>query len=111
MAECSDPHRDWFPQRRVCHATRAERAVNARYDAIHKELPYSNLDGTVWGEERSEATPYHYRDGVTITVTTVDYTPDDDFLTDKRKRRADRPQSREAVSRGDQARVSSPRIG
>jgi hypothetical protein len=55
-------------------------AADARYDGLHKELPYH--DGTFkrWAKERSPQFPYHFRDGVRIWVSDEDLSPHDHFL-------------------------------
>lgn len=58
----------------------AAQAANRQYDALHEAKPFHDGTFTVWTKERSEATPFHYRDGVTIWVSPDDLTPDDDFL-------------------------------
>lgn len=68
-----------------------ERAANADYDRLHDEKPFHDGTFSRWAKDRSTTHPFHFRDGVTITVSDEDWTPDDDFL------------KREAVSRGDQA--------
>lgn len=55
-------------------------SANARYDELHRDLPFHNGPETVWAKERSEQTPFHYRDGVSIWMATADLTPGDDFL-------------------------------
>lgn len=54
-------------------------AVEARYDEIHKNLAYH--DGTFerWADERSDAFPYHYRDGVTLSVALEEDRSEDIF--------------------------------
>jgi hypothetical protein len=58
------------------------RWAEARYDALHKDLPFHDGTFTSWGKERTNRTPFHYRDGVRIWVSKFDLTPDDNFLGD-----------------------------
>lgn len=59
-------------------------AADARYAELHEKRAYH--DGTFprdlsdWAEKRSAETPYHYLDGVTISVAPVDLAPHDHFL-------------------------------
>ena len=78
---CRDPQVTWYPQRTVDYAAMNAAWANWKYDEAHKELKYH--DGTFrrWSNTRSEAYPFGYKDGVTVTVSTEDLTPDDDFLT------------------------------
>lgn len=62
----------------------AKAAADWKYDQLHEERPFH--DGSfekskLWTKERTEATPFHYKDGVTILVSTTDLTPDSDFLS------------------------------
>ena len=58
--------------------------ANRQYDEMHGKRPYH--DGSFpdsaseWSEHYSLARPFHFRDGVTISVSAEDLTPDDDFL-------------------------------
>lgn len=61
----------------------AKASAEWQYDALHEERPYhdGNLESSkAWTKERTAATPYHYKDGVTIVVATTDLTPGSDFL-------------------------------
>lgn len=64
----------------------ANAAANWEYDEQHKARPFHDGTFTRWSAKQSRRFPYHYRDGVTVWVSTDDLTPDDDFLggpTDK----------------------------
>lgn len=78
---CSDPHKDWHPQREVCYSTMAEAAANRMYVALHEKKPFHNGDFTRWAEKATKATPFHFQDGVEIRVAEVDLNPDDMFLS------------------------------
>lgn len=54
-------------------------AVEALYDEIHEELPFHDGSFRRWAAERSRAFPYHYRDGVTLTVDRDEDTSEDIF--------------------------------
>lgn len=54
--------------------------AEATYDEIHKDLPYHDGSFKKWAKTRSDSTPYHYRDGVSISVHREDFSPDNDFL-------------------------------
>jgi hypothetical protein len=56
------------------------KAAARLYEQKHKDRPYHDGTFNQWAEKPSRAYPYHYLDGVTITVSTTDYTPDDDWL-------------------------------
>ena len=79
--ECSDPKRQWFPQRTVCHAAMEAAAANALYDELHEKAGYHDGTFSSWAEKRSKSHPYHYRAGVTIWVAQTDLDPTDKFLT------------------------------
>lgn len=81
LDECSDPERDWYPQRTICYATREREAATALYAEIHQERPFHDGTETLWASQRSRATPYHFSEGVRIYVADVDVNPDDQFLT------------------------------
>ena len=55
-----------------------EAAANRAYDELHKAQPFH--DGTFknWADKWSRETPFHYRDGVLISVSQRD--TGDDFL-------------------------------
>lgn len=55
-------------------------AANARYAELHDKHPYHDGLFKSWSAKRSRSHPYHYTDGVTISVARVDVDPDDDFL-------------------------------
>lgn len=54
--------------------------ANRRYDKIHEGREWHDGTETIWAEEFSNLTPWHYRDGVTIYLAETDENPDDDFL-------------------------------
>lgn len=76
---CSDPEREWFPQRVTCYAERARLAGEALFAKAHEKAPYTDDAGS-WAKERSAEHPYHFADGVTIWAADTDLDPDDDFL-------------------------------
>jgi hypothetical protein len=81
LSECSDPDREWFPQRRICYATMEREAAVARYGALHEDRPFHDGTFTKWSEERSSRYPYHSGDGVTIYATGKDAAPWDEFTS------------------------------
>lgn len=81
LAECGDLERDWFPQRHICLRTAARKMAQRKYEALHKELPYHDGTFAQWSKEPTDATPFHFSDGVTVYVADSDINPDDDFLT------------------------------
>lgn len=82
-SECGDPDRRWYPQRHVCHADMEQKAAQWLYAHLHEALPFHDGTFRSWAKVRSRSHPYHFADGVRITVATTDLTPDDDFLTAK----------------------------
>jgi hypothetical protein len=80
-SECADPDKPWYPHRTVCVSAMEAARANRRYDQLHKDLQYHDGTFTSWGKNPSAEHPYHFRDGVTISVTPVDLSPDDDFLS------------------------------
>lgn len=80
ITECSDPERDWFPQRTLCYATMAQSWADARYDKKHEARPYHDGSFKQWSKDRNQRFRFHARDGVKIWVHSADLTPDDDFL-------------------------------
>lgn len=55
-------------------------AANWLYDQRHEAAPYHDGSFEDWAKERSASHPYHYRDGVRLWVSDVDYSPGDAFL-------------------------------
>lgn len=55
-------------------------AAEWRYDELHKEMPFHDGTFKSWAVERTKSHPYHYRDGATIWVASVDLSPEDKFL-------------------------------
>lgn len=56
-------------------------SLKARYAAQHEKKSFHN--GTfsgVWSEHRTERTPYHFSDGVTLYVSEDEPDADQDFL-------------------------------
>lgn len=78
--ECSDPDRDWFPQRTICWATVQQRVAERRYDLAHSEMPYHDGTETFWSKEPGGHYLWHYLDGVNIWVSEHDLTPEDRFI-------------------------------
>ena len=66
-SECSRDDGIWYPQRSVCNATAARELTLRQFHAKH-------------GKTEATADDYHPADGVTIWMSDVDLTPDDDFL-------------------------------
>ena len=64
---CSDPSHDYFAQKSICWATAARLVNQRRWD--------KRIEGAT-----PDAAGYLPDDGVTIWVSTVDLTPDADFL-------------------------------
>lgn len=62
---CSDPERDWFPQRTMCYPTAARELVGRRLLEKHKKAP---------------GTDPHPLDGMSVWVSQDDLTPDDGFI-------------------------------
>jgi hypothetical protein len=83
LQECSDPATTWYPQRHVDYAAMEQAAALWRYQALHEDAPYHDGSWRAWSKERTAATPYHFLDGVSVYVSTVDDNPADDFLTDE----------------------------
>lgn len=57
-------------------------AANRTYDRLHKEKPFHDGSWGSWRKEPSRSHPYHYRDGITLTVGREDTEPSGEFLTD-----------------------------
>lgn len=72
---------DLYPYRRIDYAAMAQAAASGLYEDLHSKRQFH--DGTFknWVEERSPSHPYHFRDGVTISVAEHDLTPHDLFTT------------------------------
>lgn len=73
---CSRDDVEWYPQRSVCHATAARELVMRQFHDAHM------VDGPGGDRVSPQATAeeYHYTDGVSLWVSDIDLTPDDDFL-------------------------------
>lgn len=54
-------------------------AVEAMYDETHKDLAYHDGSFMRWAKERTDAFPYHYRDGVTLSISREEDTSEDIF--------------------------------
>lgn len=74
----------WYPQRTICYAEMESQAANRKYDELHEAAPFHDGTFTEWAEKPSAATPYHFRDGVSVWVAPVDLSPGDKFLSDPR---------------------------
>lgn len=87
-ARCGHPEQPWYPQRSVCYADMETAAASRRYELLHEKYPYHDGTFTSWAEQPLNADgelthPYHFRDGVTIWVAPVDFSPNEkNFLTD-----------------------------
>lgn len=79
-SECSDPDVDWFPQREICYASQALAAASGLYEDLHKDAPYHDGSWQSWRKERDHSHPFHFRDGVSLSVAREDLNPEDDFL-------------------------------
>lgn len=101
-ADCADVHKDWYPFRSVCYADMAAKAADWMYDDLHKDAEFHDGTFTRWSKDRSQAFPYHYRDGVVIGVAPVDLAPHDMFTT-----QAEAPPIPPAKEGGD---LSSPHV-
>lgn len=58
----------------------AEAGAKALYADLHDAAPFHDGTFKSWHKTRSRTHPYHYSDGVTISVSGEDLSPDDDFL-------------------------------
>lgn len=77
---CSDPERAWYPQLSICYVKREASAAQAKFDRLHRDLPYHDGTMTAWAKEPSAAHPYHYGDGATVWVASKDHGLGGDFL-------------------------------
>lgn len=64
-------------------------AAARRYELLHQEAPYHDGTFESWSKEPSLSHPFRYDDGVRITLSRLDLTPDDDFLGQSRPEQAD----------------------
>lgn len=78
---CGDPQREWFPQRAVCHKEREQKVADRRYRALYADREWHDGTGRTFVKDFSPDTPYRFDDGVTISVTPTDLSPNDTFLT------------------------------
>lgn len=81
MSECPDDEKDWFPQRHVCYVAMQLEAAKRLYELQHEDAPYHNGSFLRWAKKPSRDFPFHYLDGVTIWMSEVELSPDDDFLS------------------------------
>ncbi len=58
-----------------------EASARRRYSDLHGDRPWHDGTFTNWSSEATEATPYHFEDGVEVYVAETDLAPDDKFLT------------------------------
>lgn len=65
----------------MCWETADRAAAERRYAALHDDEPYHDGTFAKWAKKATPDTPYHFNDGVTITVSDRDEHPDDNFLT------------------------------
>lgn len=63
---CSDPTRDWYPQRSMCYATASREVVLRRLQKKH--------------EKTEPGLTLHPLDGMSVWVAQDDLTPNDDFV-------------------------------
>lgn len=80
ISECPDDEKDWFPQRHICYVEMQLKAAQRAYDERHKAQSFHNGTFTHWSEKWSPYTPFHYMDGVTLWMSEVELSPDDNFL-------------------------------
>lgn len=80
LAECSDDHKDWFPQRHICYPTMLQKAAQRTYEELHRDAPFHDGEFKYWSKDWSPGTPHHYMDGVTIWLSPVELNADDEFL-------------------------------
>lgn len=64
---CSNPDVTWFPQRRICYSKAAQALTVRRVQARHER----NQPGTEL---------LHPTDGMSVWMSDLDLTPDDDFV-------------------------------
>lgn len=57
-----------------------QEAAERKYAALHEARPWHDGRFQNWTTERTAGTPYHFSDGVTISVADVDLNPTDYFL-------------------------------
>lgn len=81
IAECSDPERVWFSDRRVCYAAMERESASAAYAALHEDKPWHDGSFKSWAKERSASHPIKFDMGVSIGVDSVDRAPWDKFTT------------------------------
>jgi hypothetical protein len=81
--DCSDPGKPWFPQLRVCYATRERLAAQRRFEKLHSKLPFHDGNFQRWAKDWSEYTPYHFMEGTTVWVAQTDLGQGGDFLQQK----------------------------
>lgn len=79
-SECTDPEKDWFPQRHICRAEMQALGAQRLYDLLHEEEPYHDGSFERWSKTPSYEYPFRYDDGVSIWASDTDLTPEDDFL-------------------------------
>ncbi|WP_148077081.1 hypothetical protein [Nocardioides aurantiacus] len=80
---CGDEQRVWYPHRNVCYRDRAQKVAERKWRELHAKEPFHDGTGKRWAKEYSPQTPYHYDDGVTVSVHPTDLSPDDTFQTER----------------------------
>lgn len=78
--ECENPEHEWYPQKHVDFAEMSQKAAQWMWESKHEKEPYHDGSFTNWAKDRSSQFPFHRDDGVTIWVSRLDLTPDDDFI-------------------------------
>jgi hypothetical protein len=73
----------WFPRRRVCRPAMEQAAAEWLYGETHEDLPFHDGSFQRWTKHRTRAFPYHYLDGVTITVE-LEKDPSEDIFKEVR---------------------------
>lgn len=53
------------------------------FKALYEKNEWHDGTGSVWSDKFSRETPYHFEDGVSISVTPTDLSPSDKFLTER----------------------------
>lgn len=66
---CSDPERDWYPQREVCWPSAVLAAAAALYAERHEGAPYHDGSFERWSKTRSFDFPFQFGDGVKVSLT------------------------------------------
>ena len=68
--------------RSICYSQMERAAAERQYARLHEDAPWHDGTFTSWRKEPSASHPYHFQDGVTVFISTVDLAPGDNFLID-----------------------------